>query len=201
MDVDGIINDIGDFIFIEDTPEIADAIMVVGGSYPELAEIAADLWNQKYAARILIGGGVSMKTGKFSGPHSERDIYTKQYETEYDFYKDVLLRHGVDERAIYGENRSAFTRENALFARQAADENQLEIHKALLICKGFHARRSLMFYQSAFPMVHFLVIPYPADGITKQNWYQTDEGIQRVLGEVSRCGNQFDSSDIDKFIR
>ena len=28
--------DIGEFIFVEDRPETADAIMVVGGSYPEL---------------------------------------------------------------------------------------------------------------------------------------------------------------------
>ena len=36
-----ILKDIGDFIFVEDAPEQADAIMVVGGSYPEAAEMAA----------------------------------------------------------------------------------------------------------------------------------------------------------------
>ena len=39
-----IIKDIGDFIFIEHIPEQADAIMVVGGSHPELGEKAAELW-------------------------------------------------------------------------------------------------------------------------------------------------------------
>lgn len=69
--------DIGEFIFVEDRPETADAIMVVGGSYPELAETAADLWKKNFAARIFIGGGFSIKTGKFPGPLSKRDMYQR----------------------------------------------------------------------------------------------------------------------------
>ena len=34
-----------------------------------------------------------------------------------------------------------------------ADENQLEINKAIIVCKAFHARRCLMLYQLAFPKV------------------------------------------------
>ena len=193
--------DIGEFIFVEDRPETADAIMVVGGSYPELTETAADLWKKNFAARIFIGGGFSIKTGKFPGPLSKRDMYQRNYETEYDFYKDVLLLNGVDGSAILGENRSTFTRENAVFARQVADENRLGLRKALLVCKAFHARRSLMFYQAAFPETDFLVIPCAVHGITKRNWFQTEYGVQRVLGELGRCGSQFDTADINRFLR
>ena len=27
--------------------------------------------------------------------------------------------------------------------------------------------------------------------ITKENWYKTEKGTERVLGELARCGNQF----------
>jgi len=194
-----IIEDIGAFIFVEDTPEKADAVMVVGGSDPEPAEIAADLWKRGYAPRIFIGGGVSIKTGIFPGPRSKQDVYNKGYRTEYDFYRDVLLQNGVAEAAILGEDRSSFTRENAVFARQAADAGHIHLQRALLVCKAFHARRCLMFYRSAFPDVEFLVIPFHGFGITKQNWFKTEYGVQRVLGELSRCGSQFSFLDIDKY--
>ena len=50
-----IIQDISDFIFVENKPEKADIIFVAGGSFPEPAEIAADLWKEKYAPKIFIG--------------------------------------------------------------------------------------------------------------------------------------------------
>ena len=196
-----IIKAISDFIFVEALPEKSDAIMITGGSYPEAAEMAADLWKGSYAPVIFIGGGVSIKTGRFPGPQSKREIYNKEYKTEYDFYKDVLLLNGVTEEAIVGENKSGFTRENAVFTRKAAEEHNIEINKALLICKSFHARRSLMFYQSAFPKAEFLVTPYNVSNITKKNWFLSEYGVKRVLGEVKRCGDQFTIEDINNFMK
>lgn len=184
-----IIEDIGNFIFVENEVEKADAIMIVGGSHPELGEKAAELWKQKFAPVIFISGGVSIKTGKFPGPKSKAEMYNKAYETEYDFFADVLLKNGVQPSAIYGENKSSYTKENALFARKVAEENKLNIKKAVLICKAFHARRSLMFYQMAFPDTIFLVSTITGYDITKDNWFCSDYGIQRVMGELSRCGN------------
>lgn len=193
-----MIDDIGNFIFVENNLEKSDAIMIVGGSHPELGEKAAELWKQKYAPVVLISGGVSIKTGKFPGPRSKAEIYNKSYETEFDFFTDVLLKNDVPSSAIYGENKSSYTKENALFARQVAEENKLCINKAILICKAFHARRSLMFYQLAFPDTNFLISPIPGYGITKDNWYESDYGIQRVMGELTRCGNQFADDFIER---
>ncbi len=193
---DNIIQAISDFIFIENRPERADAIIVTGGSFPEAAETAAVLWKNSFAPYILIGGGYSVKRNAFPGPRSKQDVYSNQYKTEYDFYKDVLLRNGVNETAILGEDRSAFTRENAVFAREAAEQAGLKLNKALLVCKSFHARRCLLFFQSAFPDTTFLIIPFAGFDITKENWFQTEYGTQRVLGELQRCGSQLHFSDI-----
>lgn len=191
-----MIKDISEFIFIEDKPEKADAIMIVGGSHPEQGEKAADLWKQDFAPLILVSGGVSIKTGKFPGPKSKTDLYNKVYETEYQFFTDVLLKNGVPQAAIWGKDRSSFTKKNALFSKKAADENGLHIHKAILVCKAFHARRSLMFYQMAFPETTFYLSTVNGFGISKENWYKTDYGIGRVMGELSRCGNQFEEDFI-----
>lgn len=196
-----IIQDISDFIFVEDKPVDADVIFVPGGSSPDPAEAAAQLYREEYAPLILVDGGVSIKTGKFPGPSSKTKIYTGDYQTEFEFYKDVLIKNDVPESAILGEDQSSFTRENAIYARQLIDERQISVRTALLVCKAFQARRSLMAYQSAFPTVDIHVIPVTGYAITKDNWYEDEEYISRVLGELRRIGDQFTVSDINQFKR
>lgn len=43
----------------------------------------------------------------------------------------------------------------------------------------------------AFPNVDIKVCPVHCYNITKDNWYKNEQGIDRVLGELARCGNQF----------
>jgi len=61
----------------------------------------------------------------------------------------------------------------------------------MICCKSFHARRCLMLYQLAFPEAEIYVVPVDCYGITRDNWYTQEYGIDRVLGELARCGNQF----------
>ena len=96
---------ITDFIFVEDEPQRSDVIMVVGGSHPEAAETAAELWKQGYAPIIMIGGGVRIKTGRFAGSRSKQDIYNGDYADECEFYTDVLVKNNVPKKVILGENK------------------------------------------------------------------------------------------------
>lgn len=196
------IKEITNFIFIEHKPEKCDVIMIVGGSLPQLAEKAASLWSEGYAPIIFATGGVSVKTGNFLGPKSKSDIYNKDYQTEAEFFEDVLILNNVDADAIIKEDKSGTTRENAMFTAKMANDKELRINKAILICKTFHARRSLMYYQLAFPNTKFLLSCIESYEINKNNWYKNEYGIRRVFGELARCGNQFTEDMIqikDKF--
>ena len=51
-----IITDISDFIFVEDTPEPADAIFLPGGSHAEQPEYAAALYRQGYGKWLIPSG-------------------------------------------------------------------------------------------------------------------------------------------------
>ncbi|MCF0136238.1 MAG: YdcF family protein [Lachnospiraceae bacterium] len=195
-----IISDISDFIFVSDTAKDADIIMVPGGSWPELPETAATLYREGFSKMILISGGISITTSKFPGPKTKSKVYTGDYQTEYEFYKDVLLKNDVPEEAIIGEDQSSFIRENSLYARQLLDEQNLSVRSALLVCKSVHARRTLMSYQAAFPSVEFSVIAVPGYDITKDNWFLYEESIVRVLGELARIGDQFTVKDINQFL-
>ena len=194
-----IITDITDFIFVEDKPQKVDAIFLPGGSHPEQPEYAAELYKQGIAPIFIVSGGVSVKKGRFDGVKSKSDIYNKEYTTDCDFLTDALNINGVPTSAIYGEDRSGHTRDNAFFSRAVAEENGLEIKSAIIVCKAFHARRCLMLYSLAFPDTKLYVCPVVCMGITKDNWYTTEQVVDRVLGELARCGNQF-AGDFKRFI-
>ena len=185
------IEDISNFIFVSDEPAKADAICLPGGPHPEPAEYAAELYARGFAPLLIPAGRYGIKLGKFSGVQSKAEIYCGEYQTECEFLSDVLMRCGVPQSAILGEEKSMYTRDNAFLTRELTDKLSLTIRKAIVVCKSFHARRCQMLYQLAFPEAEILICPVDAYGITKENWYTFEYGIDRVLGELARCGNQF----------
>ena len=194
-----IINDIGNFIFVSDEPEKADVIFLPGGSYPAQPEYASELYHWGYAKWLIPSGGVSVKRDKWPGVRSKADIYNGDYRSDCEFFTDVLLKNGVPASAIIEEDQSGHTRDNAFLSRKIVDERGAAVKTAMIVCKAFHARRCLMLYQMAFPDVNIKVCPVHCYNITKDNWYQTEAGIDRVLGELARCGNQF-VGDIKQYL-
>lgn len=186
-----IITDISEYIFVSDYPSKSDAIFLPGGSHPQQPEYAAELYHQGLAEWIVPSGGISVKAAKWNGVRSKADIYDSDYHSDCEFFTDVLIKNGVPSSAIIGESQSGHTRDNAFLSRKAVDEKGIEIKTAIIICKAFHARRCLMLYQMAFPNVDIKVCPVHCYNITKENWFKTEKGTDRVLGELSRCGNQF----------
>ncbi len=193
-----IIADISDYIFVSDKPTEADAVFLPGGSHPQQPEYAAELYHQGMARWLIPSGGVSVKLEKWAGVRSKAEIYNGDYQSDCDFFTDVLVKNGVPLSAIIGEDKSGHTRDNAFLSRKAADERGIEIKRALIVCKAFHARRCLMLYQMAFPEAEIKVCPVYCYNITKDNWYKSEKGIDRVLGELARCGNQF-AGDIKEY--
>lgn len=186
-----IITDISEYIFVSDSPSKSDAIFLPGGSHPQQPEYAAELYNQGLAEWIVPSGGISVKADKWNEVRSKADIYDGNYHSDCEFFTDVLIKNGVPSSAIIEESQSGHTRDNAFLSRKAVDEKGIEINTAIIVCKAFHARRCLMLYQMAFPNVDIKVCPVHCYNITKENWFKTEKGTDRVLGELSRCGNQF----------
>lgn len=180
-----------EFIFREDPPESADVIMVCGSGYGELAMKAAELYHAGYAKYIVVSGKYSILQDCFAGPVSPKEYLGKTYKTESEFLAGVLLDQGVPDEAVLQENRASFTFENAICTEMLLRECSLPVQKAILVCQAFHAKRSLMYFQLVFPEVDFFVCPAITQGITRENWYLSEHGIETVLGEVKRCGTQF----------
>ncbi len=48
-----------------------------------------------------------------------------------------------------------------------------------------------MYYQLCYPQTEFTICPAETQGVNKENWFQYDDGIEKVMGEWMRCGNLF----------
>ena len=103
----------------------------------------------------------------------------------------MLIKNSVYETAILKEDNAENTYENAINSRKTTDEYNLNIKKAIICCKSFHARRCLMYYQFCYPQTEFIICPSETQGVNKDNWFKCDDGIDRVMGELMRCGSQF----------
>lgn len=176
------LQDITDFIFLEDEPQKADVIFLPGSEEGDLARTAAKLYHQGYAPLIVPSG----KYAKWTG-----ETIVQEFETESDHFADILMEEGVPESAIIKEREATYTYQNAINTRKLLDERGIEVKTALLCCQAFHARRSKLYYQILFPDTKILVCPTITKDISKDNWFKVREKSDRVLGEVERCGSQF----------
>ena len=192
MNYESFLKELGEFVFVEDEPAAADIIFVPGNGYPQMAERAAMLFGEGCAPLVLPSGRYSITSGKFGGVLAEQERYGGDYETECDFLCEVLKKNGVPDSAILREDQATYTYENAILSRRVTDAAGLTIQKAILCCKTHHARRALLYYQKEFPETEFLVCPSDADGITRENWRGTKEGVQAVTEELTRILYQFE---------
>ena len=185
-----VLDEIQEFIFVEDEPEKADIIFVPGNGYPQMAERAAQLWKEGYGEWVVPSGKYSVVNGRFEGPVCGGERYNGSYGTEGDFLTDVLTVNGVSRKNILTEREATFTYENAVYSRQLLAEREIFPKKAIICCHAYHARRCRMYYQLVFPDTEFFICPSDT-GINRENWYLDKESARRVLGEIERCGSQF----------
>ena len=163
------------FIFLEDEPQKSDVIFVPGSEEGALAKTAARLYLNGYAPLIVPSG----KYAKWTG-HSIVD----QFETESDYFAYLMMEEGVPEDAILKEREATYTYQNAINTRKLLDERKIEVKRAILCCQAYHARRSKLYYQILFPDTEILVCPTVTKGITRDNWFKSRETADIVLGEI-----------------
>lgn len=186
---------ITDFIFQEDQPQKCEFIFIPGSGYGELAVRAAQLYQKGFAGKIIVSGKHSILQKKFAGAVSPESYRNREFATESDFLRTVLLENGVKEEDIWQEKRATFTYENAIYIRCLLEEmgyrEEDMPEKVLIVCQAFHGARSRMYFNCMFPNTEFLICPVQTQGITRTNWFQQEKGIRTVLGEVERIGTQF----------
>ena len=184
------IQEITDYIFLEDRLERADAIFIPGCARPEHTEEAARVYKEGYAPLLLPSGGYTKVQGSFQGVSKEGQKYGTDFACEADFLEAVLLQNGVPASAILKECEATYTLENAEKTKLLIQKRGIHLKKAILCCKAHHARRSFLYYSMVFPEVEILIHHVVVDHISSEDWYKTEERRKIVLGEFSRVGQQ-----------
>lgn len=179
-----------DFIFVENKMEISDIIFLPGNSFPQMSEEGARLWKDGLAPLILPSGNHALLEKDFRGIQDGTGKYPGCFATEWEFMNHILLSHDIPESAILKEDTATYTYENAMRSREITDKLGLNVRRAIICCNSYHARRCLLYYQLLYPETEFLMRPVDT-GINKDNWHQSGQGIDIVLGEIERCGGQF----------
>lgn len=178
-------------VFVSDPPEKADAIFIPGSRQTGPLMRAAQLYREGFAPVIIPSGRYGINKEGFA---------VTGFETEADWMREMLMREGIPAEAILPERSATFTWENALFSRRLCDAAGIEIRRGLLCCRPFHARRALMYYQTAFPEAQWIACPGSEPGVNADDWHRTPEGRGRILGEVRRLGDQI-NEQLEELIR
>lgn len=183
---------ISDFVFFEDVIQKADIILIPGATRVSIPEKAAELYNKGYASYIAVSGKYSSRRTDFPHERLEGTKYQDEnYVCEAEFLKSVLEQNGVPNERIFQESKSRNTLENAEYIRSELKQNNFTFRSAIICCQAFHARRIQMTYSLVFPNVQFYICPVTTQNIDKNNWYTSKNGIEKVMGEVERCGKYF----------
>lgn len=108
----------------------------------------------------------------------------------------------MPEEAIFKEDQAQNTFQNARFSLEVLREKGIHPQKIIMVCKAGHSRRALLTYRTIFPKetVFFVSPVTDGTGITKENWFLSEEGIRRIMTEVEKIGKYF-GNHIPKWVQ
>ncbi len=174
-------------IVSSDSPEKADVIIVLMGSGPDRILGAVDLYEQGYAPCILM-------------VENWQPGYELLESRDVDLPRDAELaamvgvQLEVPEEAFIilpGDARS--TQDEALIVTQYLKEQQVKVHKVLLVSSKYHSKRSALIFRWALADlgrdVKVLSCPTPYDDFNAAAWWNSREDAKRVVMEYAKLTN------------
>ena len=176
---------------IYDTKESVDCIIVLGSVKAAKYRVPAALeaYNSDRAGKIMMCGGVLRDFGE-------------EKCTEAEHMRNTALRSGVPDESIILENTSSNTVENIRFALIELEKafSTEKVSKVLLVTTAYHMRRSLAIARRFFPK-HIDIIPCPVNDTNtrRDNWMNTQAGIERAKGEAMNIVNYVTNGVIPDF--
>ena len=147
-----------------DAPRAADMLVVLGGDAEARTPLAAELFHQGWAPKLLLSG-----------------------RGDYVWVREGLIDSGVPADRILVETRSASTRENALFS--APILRAQGVRRAIIVTSWEHSARALRTFQRFAPGFDFTVTPTsPAPGwIVVRSRRKAREVVEALIKSVFYC--------------
>ncbi|MCM3783518.1 YdcF family protein [Neobacillus mesonae] len=167
---------ITELVFVPDKEIMpADIILVPGGTHTNPMKIASKLYHSGIAPYILPSGGFSTKVDK----------------TEWEFLRDIAVSLGVPEVNILKEDQAKNTFDNARNSWEVIRNNDMDVKRAIIVCKSYFSRRALMTYQTVFPPSVNIQVLQDDYRVNRRNWFYDETYIKLVLTEAEKITRYF----------
>jgi uncharacterized SAM-binding protein YcdF (DUF218 family) len=170
----------GRFLVAEDPPAHADAIVVLGGSFPDRILEAVALYEEGLAPRIVL---CREPEGKAVKRLRERGV---QSASGTDRNRDVAVQLGIPEASIDVLPRQA----GSTFGEANQVLRYMKEHRVqsiLLVTSKVHTRRAGWIYRHlAPPDAHILVRAARDDGFQPETWWKNRVSTRRVVIEYEK---------------
>jgi uncharacterized SAM-binding protein YcdF (DUF218 family) len=158
-------------LFRVNNPAPADAIVLLLGGYANRPDLAAELYHQGLAPRILMGQAIPIGN---SLPDESR------------ICKQILLDHGVPASAITILPPPVVT---STFMEAQAVRRYAETHpmrRIIVVTTSFHTRRGRWVFRKVLSGtgIDVRVAAQPHLLFDESNWYRSDEGLVSYVDEA-----------------
>jgi uncharacterized SAM-binding protein YcdF (DUF218 family) len=146
------------YLNLSQQPQIADVIVVLGGSDGHREAFAVDLYDQGFAPQILASGHAgSMSSGL-----------------------NIIAKSDVPKDALSINDQATSTYDEAQQVLEILI--QMNAHSALIVTDRYHTHRALATYRHVFQGHNIeLTIVSPEDGILAESWWQSKWSNQIAL--------------------
>ncbi len=174
-------------VVTSDSPEKADLIIVLMGSGPVRILGAVDLYKRGYAPYIMM-------VENWQPGYELLESRGVSLLRDAELAASVGVQLGVPEEAFIilpGDARS--TQDEALIVTQYLKEQQVKVHKVLLVSSKYHSKRSAKIFRWALADlgrdVKVLSCPTSYDTFNATAWWQSREDAKRVVMEYAKLAN------------
>jgi len=168
-----IMNGMGQFLIVEDTPDTVEVIFVLGGNSEERGEGAAAFYEMGYATKFVTTG---------ENVPSIMTYYDLEH-TEAEITRDIMVHNGIPIEFTDVLISGTSTQEEALAISEYCDDHNLT--NVMILSDHFHTRRINYVFRTVLENqgVNLLVCGVSDKDYTEDLWWESEAGLLMVNNE------------------
>jgi uncharacterized SAM-binding protein YcdF (DUF218 family) len=159
------------FVLVQDEPQHADAIVILGGNADVRAPRAFELAREGYAPVIFL----DMET-------DETYYHTPTLKLAHDWIQ-TLPPDIASKIRICPVNGAESTKDETAATKKCLDD--AGVRSAILVTSNYHSRRARIIFQEKIPSVRFSVASAD-DPVFEPHWWRQREWAKTMLAESSK---------------
>lgn len=165
-----------DYLCMHQNMKKSDIILVCGGHDVGVAKEAARLYNENYAPKVIVSGGIV------------REIFGQSKKAlEADILGDLLVSYGVKKENIYYEREAKNTSENLELSEKLLNNEGILFNRVIMVQKPYAERRAMYLALKKWPNREIILT---SEKTTFDNYFNSDiperKIISMMVGEIQR---------------